>query len=84
MMGDILCTTDFSGEDWEEEIQVILQATAWALCSTIHTTAGYTPDQMAFSRDMIMQMRVNVNWQQIQQRHEKVSRATAEKKNYGR
>ena len=62
-MGNMLHTTKFSGENWEEEIQVILQTTAWALCSTIHTTAGYTPGQMAFSRDMIMQMRVNVNWQ---------------------
>ena len=43
IMGDMLITMEFLDKDWKEEIPAILQATAWALCSTIHTMAGYMP-----------------------------------------
>ena len=39
---------------------------------------------MAFSRDMVMQMHVNVNWEWIQQKRQKATQATAQCKNCGR
>ena len=66
-MGDMLRTMIFSGEDWEEELQTALQSVAWAICSTVSTISGYTPGQLVFSKDMIMQTIVTANWEKIKE-----------------
>ena len=53
--GDMLCTMVISGENWQEEVDMAFQSVAWALHSTISTISGYTPGQLIFSKDMIMQ-----------------------------
>ena len=56
--GDMLRTEVFEGTNWLQEIDHILQSVAWALRSTISTTTGHSPGQLAFSKDMIMQNKI--------------------------
>ena len=65
--GDMLRTMIFSGENWQVEVDIALQSVAWALRSTLSTMSGYSPGQLVFSRDMIMQNAVTADWEKIKQ-----------------
>ena len=65
--GDMLRTMVFSGENWQEEVDTALQSVAWALRSTISTMSGYTPGQLVFNKDMIMQNTVIADWEKIKE-----------------
>ena len=67
-MGDKLRTTIFEGEDWLSDVDQQLQATAWAIRSTINSASNYSPGQLAFGYDMIFQARVIVDWEAIKQK----------------
>ena len=56
------------GETWEHEIERRMQAIAWAVRSTVNSTAKMTPCQMALQRDMLTRAQVRVDWELI---HEK-------------
>ena len=55
---DMLRTMTFTGENWMEGLDKALQTVSWAIRSTVSTMSGYTPGQLIFSRDMIMQSTV--------------------------
>ena len=46
----------------------ILASTMFALRATVHTTTQYTPTQLAFGRDSILNVRHEANWNIIKQR----------------
>ena len=49
-------------EEWYRELHSILQSIAWAIRMTLHTTVtNYSSAQLVFSKDMIMQMHINVD-----------------------
>ena len=50
---------------WMQELERMLQLVCWALCSTVNSTTKHTPGQLAFSRDMITQARVSVDWDRV-------------------
>ena len=63
-MGDMLRTSQpFIGECWMNEQKRALQAVAWDIRFTINSTTSYTPGQLEFGRDMIMQAKVLVDWE---------------------
>ena len=64
-MGDMLRTMEFEGPDWKEEINTALQSVAWAIRSTVSMTTGFTPGQLVYGKDMIMQVRVIADWERI-------------------
>ena len=67
-MGDMLRTKNFSVNDtwtWHDEINSTLQSIAWALRSTVSSIIKRSPGQLAFNRDMIMQLKMNSNWNDI-------------------
>lgn len=66
-MGDILRGRQFSGEHWFEDINRILQSLAWAIRSTVQKTSTTTPGQMAFIRDMVLNVPFLVDWYQIKE-----------------
>ena len=45
-----------------------LNATAFAVQSTFHTTLQQTPGQLVFGRDMIFNIKHTANWEYIRQR----------------
>ena len=59
---DMLRTMVFSREDWFNELDKALQAVAWALRSIVSSMSGFTPGQLVFNKDMIMQAAVIVVW----------------------
>ena len=52
---------------------MVCKATAWALHLKIHLAISYSPGQLAFGQDIIMQNRITPNWERIK---EKRTRAT--------
>ena len=64
-MGDMLRTMTLAGTDWFYELNRTLQSVAWAVRTTVSTTTGYSPGQLAFSRDMIMATQVKIDWERI-------------------
>ena len=76
-VGDMLRTMTFVGDSWEEEVEAALQSVAWAIRSTISTMSGYTPGQLVFSKDMIMQSVVTADWEKIK----RLKRQSAENTN---
>ena len=67
-MGDQLRMASFSYETWQQDVRAVCKATAWALRSTIHSTINYSPGQLAFGRDMIMQNRITADWERIKEK----------------
>ena len=62
-IGDMLRTPQpFIRECWMGAQKRYLQVVAWAIRSTINSTISHTPEQLAFGRDMIMQVKVLVEW----------------------
>ena len=61
-MADILWTQEFSGHDWFEVMDQLLQSVAWAIRATVSTVTKFSPGQLAFGHDMIMQTKVIVDW----------------------
>ena len=49
---------DFDGTDWQRKLSRALQAVAWAIYSIISTVFNYSPSQLVFPRDMIMQTKL--------------------------
>ena len=48
-------------QQWEDQMQEILQHTAFAIRATVNSTTGYSPGQLVFNRDMLLPFKVNVN-----------------------
>ena len=72
-MADMLCIQTFEGSDWSTQIDTILKAVSWAIWSTINSTSNYSPGQLAFSQDMTMQMKVNIDWELLKEKRQLTS-----------
>lgn len=57
---DQLCTETFSLNKFREQLDTILQATAWAIHSTFPSNIPCSPSQMMFGIDMIFRQKANV------------------------
>ena len=82
--GDMLRTMEFDGTNWLYEMDRVLQVVAWAIRSTISTTTNYSPGQLVFSRDMIMQSQVTADWELIKQMKRESTVKSNETENQGR
>ena len=80
-IGDMLRTMTFSGENWENEMETALQSATLAIRSTVSTMSGYTPAQMVFSKNMIMQLAVTANWEKVKQLKRQAAKTANERKN---
>lgn len=72
----MLRTMDFkvknNKEDtWRIEVDIALQSVAWAMRSTVSALTKYTPANLAFGRDMILNDEIIVNWKAIQHRRKR-------------
>ena len=46
----------------DDQWMVIIAASAFELCSIVHTLKGYTPVQLVFGRDMVIPKKHIANW----------------------
>ena len=53
--------------DNENPWEGILSSTTFAIRSTLHTNTQYTPSQLVFGRDAIVNIYQEANWQLIKQ-----------------
>ena len=70
-MGDMLRTQEFDAtKNWQQQVHSIYQAIAWAIWSTVQSTTDYSLGQLVFSKDMLMQFQVNIDWETMQLRRQ--------------
>ena len=62
----------------------LLQATAWALRSTIHSTLQRTPGQLIFQRDMILQIATTTDWDLLRRRKRHLTQKANNRENNSR
>ena len=58
----------FLYKTWQQDVQALCKAMAWALRSMIHLTISYSPVQLAFGQDMIMQNCITADWERIKEK----------------
>ena len=83
-MGDMLRTKSFQANDtwtWHDEIDSILQSIAWAIHSTINASIKRSPGQLVFSRDMIMPLNINTNWNDLRAMRKRIALANNVREN---
>jgi len=74
VLGDSLCTMELGEHDLPDHdpFGASLQATAWAIRSTFHTTLQATPGQLVFGRDMVLSLPFRANWAAIREHKQKL------------
>jgi hypothetical protein len=61
-----------------------LQACAFGIRSTFHTTLQASPDQLVFGRDMIHDIRFQANWDRIKNNKQKIIANSNKRENLNR
>ena len=82
-MGDQLRATVYSVDGWQDDVNTLIQAIAWALRTAVPSNAPYSPGQIACGMDMIMRLKCSVNWQLLKEkrRHQRIANNAKENKN---
>ena len=62
-------------------LEGILSAISFALRATFHTTAQYTPTQMVFGRDHILNLKQEIDWKKIKENKSNLIQKNNEKEN---
>ena len=84
-MGDMLRIQEFEAtENWQQQVHSIYQAIAWAIRSTVQSTTDYSPGQLVFSKDMLMQFQVNIDWEKMRLRRQRAVTANNQRENKNR
>jgi len=69
-LGNMLRACDLQNHtfDLNDPWSDFLAKVAWAIRSTVHTTTQFTPGQLVFGRDMILNLPARINWDIIKTR----------------
>ncbi len=81
LMGDMLRTITFSGNDWLQDLQRTLDTVAGAIRATINHVIKYSPCHLAFNQDMIFRKGTTIDWQHISRERNKITAASNSKEN---
>ena len=68
-IGNIICTFNIQQMDLDNEnpYEGVLSSTVFTIRSTVHISTQHTPSQLVFSRDAILNINQEANWQLIKQ-----------------
>ena len=80
VVGDALRTTVFQ-EDFEGDLDTMVQACAWSLRTTVPSSSPYSPAHLAFGCDMIFRHRVKIDWEMLKQKRSQQALANNTKEN---
>ena len=83
-LGDQLRTSVYELDSWHEDIDALIQAIAWALCTTVPSNVPYSPGNLAFGMDMIMRLNIKINWALLKEKCRCMEVANNTKENRGR
>ena len=83
VLGNIICTFELEERDIDKDDpwMGILNAVAWAVRSTYHTTLQATPGQLVFGRDMVFNKAHEANWKEIKDCKQKLINQNNEREN---
>lgn len=66
MMGTMTFKVDIPKEGiWHIEVDILLQAVAWAIRSTVNAGMKYAPTNLLFNKDRNLNKEIQVNWTAI-------------------
>jgi hypothetical protein len=68
-LGDSLRTSIYTDDNWQDDIDHLFQAVAWALHTTTPSNIPYNPGHITFGMDMIVRQKINVDWQHLKEKH---------------
>ncbi len=63
-LGDQLCISIYTIDDWQEDVNHLIQACVWAI-HTNPSNSPYNPSQLAFGMDMIFCQQVKIDWRML-------------------
>jgi hypothetical protein len=84
VLGQMLCTAELDMADsvTPDDVNVFLDNTAWAICSTYHTVLKASPGAAIFGRDMLFDIPFVADWHKIgEQRQSSLTDCGNQRKN---
>ncbi|KAL7482706.1 hypothetical protein ACHAW6_008362 [Cyclotella cf. meneghiniana] len=79
-IGNQLHTSLYEGDDWKEDIDTLLQACAWAICTTTPSNTPHSPVQLIFGVDMIFRQKIKIDWALLKKQRRDQALANNKKK----
>jgi hypothetical protein len=83
-LGDHLRTPIYKEDDWQNDVNLLIQACGWAIRTTVPSNSKYQPGQLVFGRDMIFHQAVKIDWQLLKDECRKQSTNNNKKENKNR
>ena len=80
-LGNIIRTFTFEDIDEEDPWSGIPAAAMLSICATVSTTTTYTPMQMVFGRDAILNIQHTVDWKMVKKRQQDLIHKNNEREN---
>jgi hypothetical protein len=83
VLGQMLCTAelDMANSVTLDDVDVFLDNTAWAICSTYHTVLNASPDAAIFGRDMLFDILFMADWHKIGEQRQSLTNRGNQRKN---
>jgi hypothetical protein len=74
----------FRGADWFQDMQISLDAVAWAVRTTINPNIKYSPCRLAFNQDLIFRQAIKVDWEAINRERQRLVTVSNQRESRGR
>ncbi len=83
VVGQMLCTAELDMADsvTPDDVNVFLDNTAWAICSTYHTVLKASPGAAIFGRDMIFDIPFVADWHKIGEQRQSLTNCGNQREN---
>ena len=72
---------EFEGEDFYDELDHVVQACAWYVCTAVKNTNGHLPAQLALGQDMIFGTKILIDWENIKAHRTELAKLNNYKEN---
>ncbi|KAL7478537.1 hypothetical protein ACHAW6_004297, partial [Cyclotella cf. meneghiniana] len=79
-IGDQLHTSPYEGDNRKEDVDMLLQACAWAIRTTTPSNTPHSPGQLIFGIDMIFCQKVKIDWALLKKQRRDQALANNQKK----
>jgi len=80
-LGDQLRCTTFKGTNFLDDVNIIVQACAYAARAAVPSNNPYSPAQLTFGMDMLFRQRVVIDWEKLKRARQEQATANNAKEN---
>ncbi|KAL7480695.1 hypothetical protein ACHAW6_006360, partial [Cyclotella cf. meneghiniana] len=80
-IGDKLRMSLYDGDNWKEDVDMLLQACTWAICTTTPSNTPHSPGPFIFGVDVIFFQKVKIDWALLKKQHQDQALANNSKEN---